>query len=167
MRMTDRRPLEAKIVDEAAALLGSFCTHVELEYEIPGHPYRVDLCGQLRDEAQWALVECKRFDPKTLSEYVDAIDQAASYADAIEYPVFIGPVVGRPMDLAAGKADNALGALHLMAGRLNVGFLWRHPRSSRVGGLLLRGQNLLGRDGPHKNFDRIWRYTRRAGSKRV
>lgn len=164
MRMTDRRPLEAKIVDEAAALLDGFCTHVGREYQIPGHPYRVDLCGHLPN-GHWALIECKRFDPQTLSEYVDAIDQAASYAEAIEYPVFIGPVVGQPVSLATGRADNALGALHLLASRLNVGFLWKHPAHGN-GGLLLRGQNLLSRDGPHKNFDRIWRYTRRAGSKR-
>lgn len=151
---------EVRIAGKAA--MASFCHHVEEEYTIPDHPLRVDLCGHLSN-GEWALVECKVFSQWQLSPFVDAIDQAASYANAIQYPVFIGPVYGSPLDLVIGRHDNAIGALHLMAGRLNVGFLWINHAGET--GLLLRGQNLVDtRRGTHKNFDAVWRYKRRFGS---
>lgn len=148
--------------------LNGFCQQVEHEYEIPGHRLRVDLCGHLPN-GDWALVECKRFTPFNLSPFVDAIDQAASYADAIQYPVFIGPVYGSPSDFSAGRLNNALGALHLLGSRLNVGFLWVNHLGEA--GLMLRGQSVV-RTSPqgvlqHDNFSSIWRYTRRFGSKKT
>ena len=152
---------EASVRDIGAAALARFCSDVQIEYRIPGHRLRVDLRATLPN-GHWALVECKPFD-QTVTPYVDAVDQAASYADAIEYPVFIGPVYGSPLELSLGRHDNGLGTLHLMAGRLNVGFLWINERDEA--GLLLRGQNIIDtRRGLHSNFDNVWRYKRRSGS---
>jgi hypothetical protein len=144
--------------------LEAFCEHVEDEYRIDEHRMRVDLCGHLSN-GHWALVECKKFSPFDLSPFIDAIDQAASYAAAIEYPVFIGPVYGTPMELSLGSHKNGLGALHLMASRLNVGFLWINPIWGDSG-VMLRGQSLARSNGSlHSRFDQLWRYKRRVGSK--
>jgi hypothetical protein len=80
-------------------------------------------------------------------------------------PVFIGPVYGGAMELSAGRHDNALGAIHLMAGRLNVGYLcecrWRGPY------LLLRGQVVADRQGPRSQFGQLWGYVQRFGSRQT
>jgi len=153
---------ETQVRIAGKAAMGLFCHYVEEEYAIPGHPLRVDLCGHLSN-GEWALVECKVFSQWQLSPFVDAIDQAASYANAIEYPVFIGPVYGSPLEMAMGRHDNAIGALHLMAGRMNVGFLWVNEQGDS--GLLLMGQNVIDtRRGAHANFEAVWRYKRRYGS---
>lgn len=158
---------ESDIVTKARRALGQFATNIEPEFRIlnqdESKSYRVDLKGVLKN-GEYVLVECKAFND-TLSPYVHAIVQAASYADAIEYPVFIGPVHGTALQLSHGSLDNALGALHLLAGHLNVGFLCVSHGGTSF--LLLRGQRLAGADGLHSEFQSHWGYVARHGSKRV
>lgn len=144
------------------------CTDVQAEYPLidpDGNQLRmrVDLCARMPN-GHFALVECKAFDD-TLTPYVDAIIQAASYAEAIRYPVFIGPVAGSRSTLSAGRMDNALSALHLMAGRLNVGFLTKSESGSVA--LMLRGQYVMTKGGIVEKFDTLFSYVERRGSRQV
>lgn len=153
---------ESDLVSVGSALLHQFCSNIEHEYPID-LGYRVDLKGELPN-GQWALVEVKGFSDN-LTPLVDAVFQAKSYADAIRYPVFIGPIPGTPMQIAHGALTNALGAIHLMAGRMNVGFLLQTPRGD--GKLLLRGQVLADGNGPTAQFDKHWGYVERFGSRQA
>lgn len=151
---------EQELVAAGAQLLGRICTNVEHEYKFE-NGYRIDLKGELPN-GQWALVEVKGFDDN-LTPFIDAVFQAKSYADAIRYPVFIGPVYGSPSEISHGVLTNALGAIHLMAGRMNVGFLLHNHANEPT--LLLRGQIVVDSRGPRDNFDRMWKYIERFGSK--
>lgn len=153
---------EQELAVAGAQLLERFCTNIEREYPLD-NGYRIDLKGELPN-GQWALVEVKGFD-HNLTPFIDAVFQAKSYADAIRYPVFIGPVYGNPSDIAQGKHTNALGAIHLMAGRMNVGFLVRSNYDEPM--LLLRGQIIADSKGPRQNFSSMFRYLERDGSKNV
>lgn len=153
---------EQKLVVAGVKLLERFCTNVESEYPLDGG-YRIDLKGELPN-GQWALVEVKGFD-QNLTPFIDAVFQAKSYADAIRYPVFIGPVYGNPSEISLGSHSNALGAIHLMAGRMNVGFLVRSNYDEPM--LLLRGQIIATSAGPRPIFDRMFRYLDRNGSQNV
>lgn len=150
--------------------LSRLCEFVDDEYRLKDCRMRIDLRGVLVNGC-WALVECKKFSAYNLAAFIDAADQARSYADAIEYPVFIGPVYGKPSELSKGEHSNGLGAIHLMAGRWNVGFLYIDPYWGSVG-LMLRGQNLVSRrvdeDAPrfHSRCKELWRFSRRVGSKK-
>lgn len=160
---------ESKMTRVAERVLNSLGLYNEREYRLVDPDgkqtgLRVDLCAYLPN-GHLALIEVKAFDGKTLSPLIDAIDQAASYADVIRYPVFIGPVDGTASKFSAGRMDNALGALHLLAGRLNVGFLGVNSYGS--GSLVLRGQNVVSEWGTPKNFESIFRYVTRIGSKQV
>lgn len=153
---------EQELVVAGAQLLGRICTNVEHEYKFE-NGYRIDLKGELPN-GQWALVEVKGFDDN-LTPFIDAVFQAKSYADAIRYPVFIGPVYGSPSEISHGVLTNALGAIHLMAGRMNVGFLLQTHRGDAK--LLLRGQVLADSNGPTAQFDKHWGYIEQLGSRRV
>lgn len=153
---------ERELAGIGASLLTQFCGNVEREYPLDGG-YRIDLKGELPN-GQWALVEVKGFDDN-LTPFIDAVFQAKSYADAIRYPVFIGPVYGSPMEISHGSLTNALGAIHLMAGRMNVGFLLQTHRGDAK--LLLRGQVLADSNGPTAQFDKHWGYIEQLGSRRV
>ncbi len=156
---------EARLSYVAEYLLSKLCADVEREYQITdgSQHYRIDLKGVLPN-GEYALVEVKAFG-QFLTPYVDAIMQAASYADAIEYPVFIGPVMGDKSSIVTGTHDNAIGALHLVAGRLNVGFLCvsRHGAPS----LVLRGQRVMDLMGVSDSFATHWGYRTRRGSRTV
>lgn len=160
---------EAEIVAAGRRMLGAIgCTNVQEEYwlvDSQGNPLRmrVDLCATMPN-GHFALVECKAFDD-TLTPYVDAIIQAASYAEAIRYPVFIGPVPGSRSTLAVGRMDNAMSALHLMAGRLNVGFLTQSESGNAA--LMLRGQYVMTTRGMSEQFDTVFSYVERRGSRQV
>jgi len=154
--------LEQELTAAGAQLLGRFCTNIEREYPLD-NGYRIDLKGELPN-GQWALVEVKGFD-NNLTPFIDAVFQAKSYADTIKYPVFIGPVYGNPSEIALGSHTNALGAIHLMAGRMNVGFLIRSNYDEPM--LLLRGQVIADSAGPRPNFDRMWSYIERFGSRQA
>lgn len=158
-------PPEAQRSFVAEYLLGRLCTDIEREYGIATAPpfYRVDLKGVLPN-GEFALVEVKAFD-QYLSSFVDAIMQAASYASCIEYPVFIGPVEGNKGTICTGTHDNAIGALHLIAGRLNVGFLCVSAHGAPS--LLLRGQNLIDARGISDTFAKHWGFRTRLGSRTV
>ena len=151
---------ESKLVEVAEHALASFCTGIEREYDI-GNGMRVDLKAELSN-GQFVLVEVKAFD-ETLTPYVEGIIQACSYADAIKYPVFIGPISGSRMSVSSGKLDNALAALHLLGGRLNVGFLC--TSSHGYSSLILRGQRMADAGSLHSEFDSHWFYGTRSGSK--
>lgn len=160
---------EARMTRVAERVLDSLGLYHEREYKLVDPDgnntwLRVDLCAWLPN-GHLALIEVKAFDGRTLSPLIDAIDQAASYANVIKYPVFIGPIDGTASQFSAGRMDNALGALHLLAGRLNVGFLGVNHSGS--GSLVLRGQNVISDWGTPKNFDSIFRYVTRVGSKQV
>jgi hypothetical protein len=161
------RPTETELAAHARASLSQFATNIEPEYHFESldgkKTYRVDIKAELKN-GEYALVEVKAF-RDNLTPYIDAIIQAASYADAIRYPVFIGPVTGSRETLAAGRLDNALGALHLVAGRLNVGFLYLTQWGTA--GLLLRGQRLVDAGGLSGQFATHWGYVERLGSKQV
>lgn len=165
----DNESTEARMTRVAERVLDSLGLYHEREYRLVDPEgnntgLRVDLCAWLPND-HLALIEVKAFDGRTLSPLIDAIDQAASYANVIKYPVFIGPVDGTASEFAAGRMDNALGALHLLAGRLNVGFLGVNRHGS--GSLVLRGQNVISDWGTPRNFDSIFRYVTRVGSKQV
>lgn len=167
-QLIDRPKLtENDLVTKARRALCQFATDIEPEFRFESHDgesrFRADLKGVLAN-GEYVLVECKAFN-QTLSPYIQAIIQAASYADAIEYPVFIGPVHGTALRLSHGAMDNALGALHLLAGHLNVGFLCVSHGGTSF--LLLRGQRLAGAEGLHSEFKAHWGYVARHGSKRV
>jgi hypothetical protein len=153
---------EQELTVAGAQLLGRFCTNIEREYPLD-NGYRIDLKGELPN-GQWALVEVKGFDDN-LTPFIDAVFQAKSYADAIKYPVFIGPVYGNPSEIAHGSHTNALGAIHLMAGRMNVGFLVRSNYDEPM--LLLRGQVIADSAGPRPNFASMWSYIERFGSRQA
>lgn len=153
---------EQELTIAGAQLLERFCTNIEREYPLDGG-YRIDLKGELPN-GQWALVEVKGFDDN-LTPFIDAVFQAKSYADAIKYPVFIGPIAGSPLEIAHGSLTNALGAIHLMAGRMNVGFLLQTHRGDAK--LLLRGQVLADSSGPAPQFDKHWGYIEQLGSRRA
>lgn len=167
VRQLPVKKTESDIVTEARRALGQFATNIEPEFRFESHDgeskFRADLKGELSN-GEYVLVECKAFND-TLSPYAHAIVQAASYADAIKYPVFIGPVHGTALRLSHGSLDNGLGALHLIAGHLNVGFLCVSHGGTSF--LLLRGQRLAGADGLHSEFKAHWGYVARHGSKRV
>lgn len=154
---------EAQLVEVARGLLGQFSSNIEPEYVIEGTPYRIDLKAELPN-GEFALVEVKAF-RDDLTPYVDAVIQAASYAEAIKYPVFIGPIEGSRETLSTGRLDSALSALHLMAGRLNVGFLYVSGTGNA--GLLLKGQRLIDAGSVSSNFSNVWAYRSRRGSKWV
>lgn len=165
----DNESIEARMTRVAERVLDSLGLYHEREYKLVDSEgsntgLRVDICAWLPND-HLALIEVKAFDGKTLSPLIDAIDQAASYASVIRYPVFIGPIDGTASVFSAGRMDNALGALHLIAGRLNVGFLG--VNSYGRGSLVLRGQNVVSEWGMPKNFDHIFRYVTRVGSKQV
>lgn len=156
---------EAAVVLHAERLLTLMCSNVQREFELSPGGLRVDLKGELPN-GEFALVECKQFGDN-LTPLVDAIMQAASYADSIRYPVFIGPVPGSRSTIASGRLDNALGALHLVAGRLNVGFLC-FTEHNGAASLLLRGQKVAcSVSGAHSEFAKHWGYVQRIGSKQV
>lgn len=154
---------EAHLVAAGEDMLHKICNDVQREYRIETTPYRVDLKGVLPN-GEWALVEVKGFG-SNLTPFVDAVFQAKSYADSIRYPVFIGPVFGNPSEIAQGSLTNALGAIHLMAGRMNVGFLVQPRYTSPM--LMLRGQIVVDANGPRENFSSLWGYLDRRGSKTV
>jgi hypothetical protein len=149
-----------KATCELLTVLG--CDEVHREYEIPSG--RVDVAGILPN-GHWVMVECKDFEINA-SAHVDALMQAASYADSIKYPIFIGPFNGSRSTLCNGNADDGMTMLHLIAGRLNVGFLAVNDRGGVQ--LILRGQVLASsRDGLHTQFANHWGYVQRFGSKQV
>lgn len=153
---------EDRYVSAACDLLRRLDCYVQREYEIPGG--RVDVAGALSN-GHWILVECKNFEGNP-SAHVDAVMQAASYADAIEYPVFIGPLNGSRSTLCNGDSDDGMTMLHLIAGRLNVGFLSVNDRGDVQ--LILRGQVVASsRDGLHSRFNDHWGYIQRKGSAQV
>jgi len=156
---------EAEVESYGASLMEKFCLRVARQVVIPKKGMRLDISGLLPNHRQ-ALVECKIFRDH-LATYVDAIDQAASYADELQHPVFIGPVYGSPSEISYGIMSNGLGALHLMASRLNVGFLW--VNHSERAGLLFRGQCLIHSESKtvHPRFDEIYKYTERMGSAKI
>jgi hypothetical protein len=144
---------------------------MEVRHEIElGSGLRFDL-GVLLTNNAWASIEVKPFDdPPNQAALLDAITQAASYADEMQYPVFIGPIVGKPLELSNGVSESRLAQAHLLAGRLNVGFVYERPNAHRgiQGGLLLRGQNLVGWDGKETRFSQLFQtinqYRVRRGS---
>lgn len=153
---------EIRYVSATCELLKQIASDVQTEYEIPGG--RVDVAGTLPN-GEWVLVECKNFE-NNAAAHVDAVMQAASYADAIQYPVFIGPFNGSRSTLCNGNADDGMTVLHLLAGRLNVGFLAVNDRGEVQ--LILRGQVVVSsRDGLHTHFPNHWGYVQRFGSKQV
>lgn len=152
---------EARYKAAAVHLLGKLCTSVQEEVNLPDG-LRADAAGQLENGA-WVVVECKDFE-SSASAHVDAVMQAASYADAIRQPVFIGPFDGSKSTLCDGQLSSGMSVLHLVAGRLNVGFL--SVNHAGVVQLILRGQVLASsRDGLHSHFADHWGYVTRTGSK--
>ena len=153
---------EARYKAAALHLLAKLlCTSVQQEIELPGG-LRADAAGQL-ENGVWVVVECKDF-ASSASAHVDAVMQAASYAEAIRQPVFIGPFDGSRSTLCNGGADDGMSVLHLVAGRLNVGFL--SVNHAGVVQLILRGQVLASsRDGLHSHSAAHWGYVTRTGSK--
>lgn len=146
----------------ALFLLSKICTQVSEEIELPGM-LRADVAGVL-ENGKWVVVECKNFEDSA-SMHVDAVMQAASYADAIQQPVFIGPFNGSKSTLCSGDVDSGMSVLHLLAGRLNVGFL--SVNHAGVVQLILRGQVLASSlTGLHSQFDSHWGYVTRIGSKK-
>ena len=91
---------EARYKAAAVHLLGKLCTSVQEEVNLPDG-LRADAAGQLENGA-WVVVECKDFE-SSASAHVDAVMQAASYADAIRQPVFIGPFDGSKSTLCDGS----------------------------------------------------------------
>ncbi len=153
---------EERYVQAACELLGRMGCNVTREYEIPIG--RVDVAGVLPN-GHWVLIECKNFEGNA-SAHVDAVMQAASYADAIKYPVFVGPLNGSRSTLCNGDANDGMTMLHLFAGRLNVGFLAVNHRGDVQ--LILRGQVVASsRDGLHSRFEDHWGYIQRKGSGQV
>jgi len=156
---------EQRYQEAAVVLLRNLgCTHVTPEAEITPR-MRVDVAAVLPDQCGFVYVECKNFE-RTISNYVDAVMQAASYADAIKHPVFIGPFDGSRTTLCNGAIDDGMSVLHLMAGRLNVGYL----AVSDSGGvqLILRGQVIFSTfSGAHSDFQNLYKYVTRVGSKQV
>lgn len=153
---------EERYVSAACTLLAKVAVNIEREYAIPCG--RVDVAGTLPN-GEWVLIECKNFE-QNASAHVDAVMQAASYADAIQYPVFVGPFDGSRSTLCNGTADDGMTMLHLLAGRLNVGFLAVNHRGEVQ--LILRGQVVVSsRDGLHSRFADHWGYVQRKGSGQV
>ena len=153
---------EERYVSAACELLTTLGCSIHREYEIPGG--RVDVAGILPN-GHWVMVKCKDFEGNA-SAHVDAVMQAASYADSIEYPVFIGPFNGSRSTICNGTADDGMTILHLIAGRLNVGFLAVNDRGDVQ--LILRGQVVASsRDGLHSRFEAHWGYIQRKGSGQV
>lgn len=153
---------EARYKHAAMFLLSKICTDVTEEVELP-NGLRADVSGVLPN-GEWVVLECKNFG-FTASVYIDAVMQASSYANAIRQPVFIGPFDGS-CSVFTGSDDPALAMLHLIAGRLNVGFLAVNHAGEVQ--LILRGQVLVSsRTGLHSKFDAHCKYISRVGSKQV
>jgi len=149
------------------ARLKSFCSNVWPEHVFPvSQKYRVDAAGTFL-QTKMVYCECKFFNEyQSYATLVDAIDQAASYADAMQHPMFIGPVFTSLTNVMSGCGDG-LAALQLLAGRFNVGFLWVHRKQCRCG-LILRGQNLIDNHmRVHGRIDELYVYRKRCGSKTV
>ena len=103
---------------------------VDSEVWIAGRRLRVDLRGFLQapqgphlpDGVARIFVEVKP-ELTTAAAVAGAVFQAASYADALGCPVFVGPLIGAaPVSLACGDLDRGtpLSALQTVAGRLNI-----------------------------------------------
>jgi len=156
---------EVKIYTQAR--LKSFCSSVWPEHVFPVvERYRVDVAGTFL-QTKMVYCECKFFNEhQSYATLVDAIDQASSYADAMQHPMFVGPVFTSLANVMSGCGDG-LAALQLLAGRFNVGFLWVLRRSKRCG-LILRGQNLIDNYmNINSRIDEIYVYRKRQGSKTV
>lgn len=158
------RRTEAQCVKEGIVALRQFACDIKPEYSLDDTGLRVDLKGVLPN-GEFVLVECKGFDQK-VTQYAEAIIQAASYADSIQYPVFIGPVRASVEDLISDSMNGgALSALHALAGRLNVGFLFHNKYG--ISGLVLRGHRIVDAAGIKPEFASVWYHSRRHGSKWV
>jgi hypothetical protein len=158
---------ESEAIDRVIELLAPFTIEVRREIELDSG-LRFDL-GVLLTNNEWAPIEVKPFDdPPNQAALLDAITQAASYADEMQYPVFIGPIVGKPLELSNGVSDNRVAQAHLLAGRMNVGFVYERPvtGSGVQGGLMLRGQNLVGWDGKETRFSQLFQKINRYRVKR-
>jgi hypothetical protein len=156
---------ESEVQSYTLARLRSFCSKVWPEHIFPVvERYRVDAAGIFLG-TRMVYCECKHFtEYQSYSSIVDAIDQASSYADAMQHPMFIGPVFTSLTNVMSGCGDG-LAALQLLAGRFNVGFLWVLRRSKRCG-LILRGQNLIDNSmRVHGKINDLYVYRKRSGSK--
>jgi hypothetical protein len=170
--MEAKRPkfeTESDVQAYACCVMDHFCSKVIPERQLTTCKYKVDVAGYCDKAKRMIYLECKRFHRnQNISEIADAIMQAKSYADALEYPVFVGPLFGERPDFVLGTAG-ALAALHLMAGHLNVGFFVVNTRIHRAM-LLFKGQKLIeatpAREvSVHSQIEMHFRYKERQGSK--
>ena len=128
----------------------------ESEYELPSGK-RIDYLVAAEDGNIQFGIECKRrmsysyeygeeMSAKTLADH---FQQAVAYAEELEVPVFLGPVLhdgGRKSDLYRGGSNmSSLAALNIFGGRLNVGTLVNmHSRWRTYWLMILRGAAFWG-----------------------
>tara|TARA_R110000868_G_C10540742_1_gene734918 strand:+ start:49 stop:618 length:570 start_codon:yes stop_codon:yes gene_type:complete len=135
------------------------------QYTIPDSRKKIDYLVTTEEGIRFGI-ECKGrmimgSDGVKARVLANHFEQAAAYAQALQLPVFIGPVWFNDSPMGAGQGGlklTALSALNLFGGRMNVGTLLWHDRSpySSYWSLSLRGKSFwLNQTGFNKAMTKL------------